>query len=146
MSILKSLPAVKNDQTKRLGRGYGSGKGGHTSSRGQKGHNSRTGGGVPLWFEGGQLPIIRRLPWQRGKGRLVSLDKSQEVQLRTIVSRKLTMVDIDSLKAAGLIDNQAQGAKVIGPMKLEEAYTLRGVAVTAGVRQAIEAAGGKVEA
>ena len=146
MNILKSLPAVRLDKPKRVGRGYGSGQGGHTSTRGQKGHNSRTGGGVPLWFEGGQLPIIRRLPWQRGKGRLESLTNVHEVQLRTLVARKLMVVDMDSLKAAGLIDRQARAAKVIGPMPLEQAFTLRGVAVTAGVRQSIEAAGGKVEA
>jgi large subunit ribosomal protein L15 len=67
MSILSSLTKITTRSKKRLGRGYGSGKGGHTSSRGQKGQKSRVGSKVPLWFEGGALPLSKRIPMWRVK-------------------------------------------------------------------------------
>src|SRR3989344_706766 len=68
---IHELPAVVQRGKKRVGRGYGSGKGGHTVGRGAKGNKAR--GKIPLWFEGGQLPLIRRLPFQRGKGKFSPL-------------------------------------------------------------------------
>jgi len=68
---LSNLPKITSKSKKRVGRGYGSGKGGHTSGRGQKGQKSRSK--VPIWFEGGQLPLIRRTPFIKGKGRFKSI-------------------------------------------------------------------------
>lgn len=144
MSVLSKLPAVKKNTAKRIGRGYGSGVGGHTSTRGGKGHTARTGGSTPLWFEGGQLPLIRRLPWWRGKSRFQSLRVVQEVQLREVMTKGLTTVTPETLVKAGMAQLDAGEIRLIGAQKIEVALTVQGVAVSGPVRQAIEAAGGSV--
>lgn len=140
-----NLPPVKTEKTKRIGRGYGSGKGGHTVGRGTKGHGARTGADKHLWFEGGQLPSVRRYPWQRGKSRLQSLSKVQSVTLMNIVGRGLTEVNPLSLFQAGLIDDAALPVKLIGMAEVKNAITVTDVRVSAGVRERITAAGGSVQ-
>jgi len=146
MSLLHQLQAIKNDGQRRVGRGYGSKRGGHTSSRGQKGQLSRNGGKRPLWFEGGQLPLVRRLPWQRGKGRLKPLHNRQEVQLVDLVKHQLSTVTPVSLFEAGLVDNTHDSIRLVGATKLETAIKVEGVETSQPVRKAIEKAGGSVEA
>lgn len=144
MSMLSKLPVVKKNASKRLGRGYGSGVGGHTSSRGTKGHKARTGGKTPLWFEGGQLPLIRRLPWWRGKSRFQSLKKVQEVQLKSVVEKKLTTVTPESLAEVGLFRPAYGKPRLVGTMELTQPISVERVEVTNTVKQAIEKVGGSV--
>lgn len=144
MSLLKRLPAIVKSKAKRIGRGYGSGQGGHTSTRGGKGHTAREGGETPLWFEGGQLPLIKRLPMQRGKGRLVSLKTRQEVQLRDIVAAGLTEVSPLTLAQAGLTRLGKGIPRVIGKTDVTTAISFTEVEVSGPVKQAVEAAGGSV--
>lgn len=146
MSLLHQLQAIKNSGQRRVGRGYGSKRGGHTSSRGQKGQLSRNGGKRPLWFEGGQLPLMKRLPWQRGKGRLKSLQNRQEVQLVDVVKNKLSTVTPQTLLEAGLVVNSQDRIRLIGATKLETAIKVENVETSQPVRQAIEKAGGSVQA
>ena len=113
MSILSKLFTTTTRAMKRRGRGIGSGKGGHTSGRGQKGQKSRQGANVPLWFEGGQLPLIKRLPMLRGKGLLKSQNKSVEVTLSELDRLDMAEVSLDSLKLARVIDKRAKSAKII---------------------------------
>jgi large subunit ribosomal protein L15 len=128
---------------KRLGRGIGSGKG-KTSGKGHKGQKARAGGYHKVGFEGGQMPLQRRIPKSgfRSRKKLVS----EEIRLSDINSADIDIIDIVSLKSAGLIRNNTKFAKIISAGKLERKVSVRGVAVTAGARSAIEAAGGKIEA
>ncbi len=144
MSILSKLPAVHKRVSKRLGRGYGSGVGGHTSTRGTKGNKARTGGKIPLWFEGGQLPLIRRLPWWRGKGRFKSLHQIQEVQLQAVVTKKLSTVTPAVLQKAGLTRASYGTPRLVGAIELASPIKVEGVEVTKTVQQAIIKAGGSV--
>lgn len=144
MSLMNLLVKVQQPSAKRVGRGIGSGQGGHTSGRGSKGHRAREGKAIPLWFEGGQLPLVKRLPWWRGKGRLKSLNTYQEVQLSAIIKSGLTEVTPDSLLQAKLIRSAAVSVRVIGAVAVESALKVNGVAVTGPVAQAITKAGGEV--
>ncbi len=144
MSLLNRLPKVVKNQAKRIGRGYGSGVGGHTSTRGGKGHTAREGGKTPLWFEGGQLPLVKRLPMQRGKGRLVSLKTRQEVQLNDVVAAGITDVNPITLSEAGLIRVGKGMPRIIGTAEVKKKLTLTGVETSNKVQAAIEAAGGSV--
>jgi large subunit ribosomal protein L15 len=127
---------------KRVGRGIGSGHG-KTSGRGHKGQKARAGGFHKVGFEGGQMPIHRRLP-KRGFNSL-SRDTSAEVRLSDLNRLQESELDFAKLKELGVIPRIALKAKVILRGKLERAITLKGVGVTKGARAAIEAAGGKVE-
>ncbi len=143
--MLNTLPKITTNKQKRLGRGFGSGVGGHTVGRGTKGHRARTGKSTPLWFEGGQLPLIRRLPFWRGKFRFKSLATStQEVQVGKLELLAGKDVTPETLAVAGLIKNAHHPVKIIGTAKLTKVGNVRGVATTAGARSAIEAAGGKI--
>ncbi len=144
MSLLSRLPVIKKQAAKRVGRGYGSGLGGHTSGRGGKGHTARTGGKTPLWFEGGQLSFVRRFPWLRGKSRFDSLKVVQEVQLRNVVAKDLSEISRESLLAAGLIEDKKSEIRLIGALKLEKKLKVAGVSMSGPVRQSIEEAGGTV--
>lgn len=144
MSLLNKLPNIVKGQAKRIGRGYGSGVGGHYSTRGGKGHTARNGGKTPLWFEGGQLPLIKRLPMQRGKGRLESLTYYQEVQLRDVVARKMTEVTPQTLLDAGLIRPGRGHVRLIGKVEVTSKLTVSEVQMSNPVREAIETAGGTV--
>jgi large subunit ribosomal protein L15 len=127
---------------RRVGRGIGSGLG-KTAGRGHKGQKSRTGGFHKIGFEGGQMPVQRRLP-KRG---FVSLKKkdSAEVRLSDLDKLDIEAIDIMALKQAKIVPSDALGAKVILSGALKRKVTLKGLGVTKGARAAIEAAGGTIE-
>jgi large subunit ribosomal protein L15 len=126
---------------KRVGRGIGSGLG-KTAGRGHKGQKSRSGGFHKVGFEGGQMPLQRRLP-KRG---FVSMTAGDCAEIRLGDLEKVEAVEIDLLvlRAARLLPQQALTAKVILAGSISRAVTLKGVGVTKGARAAIEAAGGSV--
>lgn len=144
MSLLNKIISSTTKSKKRLGRGYGSGKGGHNSSRGQKGQKSRQGANIPLWFEGGQLPLIKRLPMLRGKGRLNVVRPTAEVTLSEIENMKADTITLDTLKLEKIIDKRFKKAKIIASGKLNRKVTIEGLKVTDTAAKAIEAAGGSV--
>jgi len=127
--------------SKRPGRGIGSGLG-KTGGRGHKGQKSRAGGFHKVGFEGGQMPLARRLP-KRG---FVSLDRAfkAEVRLDDINSLPVDTIDLLILKQSGLVPHLTRSAKVILAGEIGKAVKLVGVAVTKGARTAIEAAGGSI--
>ncbi|MFA5626962.1 MAG: 50S ribosomal protein L15 [Thiohalomonadaceae bacterium] len=127
---------------KRLGRGIGSGLG-KTSGRGHKGQKARSGGFHKVGFEGGQMPLQRRLP-KIGFRSLTAADKA-EVRLHELAKVDGDVADLLSLKAADIIGQSIKRVKVIASGTLSRAVTVKGLAVTKGARAAIEAAGGKVE-
>ena len=127
---------------RRVGRGIGSGLG-KTAGRGHKGQKSRAGGFHKVGFEGGQMPLQRRLP-KRGFKSLTARFNA-EVRLSELNLLPVDEIDLLSLKQAGLFHAQALVAKVVLSGKIERAVKLRGIAATAGARAAIEAAGGSIE-
>ena len=144
--LLSNLPPLTARSKKRLGRGYGSGKGGHTTNRGQKGQKSRSK--IPLWFEGGQLPLIRRTPFLRGKGRFQSL-KAQPltINLDQLNNFKAgakvnpdSVVKILKIKSSKVAKH---GLKVVATGKLDKALKVE-LLTSAGAAKAIEKAGGQV--
>ena len=128
--------------SKRLGRGIGSGLG-KTGGRGHKGQNSRSGGGVRRGFEGGQMPLYRRLPKFGFTSRKAMI--TAEVRLSEIALVEGDVIDLNTLKAANVVGPQIEFAKVMLSGEINRAVTLRGLRVTKGARAAIEAAGGKIE-
>ena len=142
LNTLKPAKGARKDRT-RVGRGIGSGLG-KTAGRGHKGQYARTGKGkVKPGFEGGQMPLQRRLPkvgFRSKKAHEVS-----EVLLYKLDGVKAETIDFDALKAAGLIETRAERAKIVKKGDITRAVKLKGVAVTAGAKAAIEAAGGSVE-
>ena len=136
-------PARGSTQSrKRVGRGPGSGLG-KTSGKGNKGHKARTGGGTNPGFEGGQMPIYRRLP-KRGFTNPFRV-ANQAVNLAELSGLESGDVTPETLLAAGLISHADQPAKILGTGEAERAYTVRGVATSASARAKIEAAGGTIE-
>ena len=143
MRLNSIKPGVGAKHSKRrVGRGIGSGIG-KTAGRGHKGQKSRTGGFHKVGFEGGQMPLQRRLP-KRG---FVSLTRKSVAEVRLSALSKLSgdIIDILILKQAGVIPGSALTAKVILSGTIGRAVKLQGIAVTKGVKAAIEAAGGSVE-
>lgn len=128
---------------KRRGRGIGSGLG-KTSGRGHKGQSARAGGFHRIGFEGGQMPIQRRLP-KRGFKSAMRGDTAS-VRLGSLAKIKAEAVDLQALKAANLVPREALRARVYLSGTLTQAVTLRGVAVTKGAAEAITKAGGRIEA
>jgi large subunit ribosomal protein L15 len=127
---------------RRVGRGIGSGLG-KTAGRGHKGQKSRSGGFHKSGFEGGQMPLQRRLPkvgFQSAANR-----HFREVRLYQLDGAGLDVVDLDALKQAGVVPGSTRKVKIINTGKIERAITVRGLATTRGAAAAIEAAGGKVE-
>jgi large subunit ribosomal protein L15 len=135
--------AGANRARKRVGRGIGSGHG-KTAGRGHKGQKARAGGFHKVGFEGGQMPLQRRLP-KRG---FVSVKRELTVQVRLAALDRVQgeVLDLAALKAAGLVPAWAVAAKVFLAGKVTRPLKLSGVRVTQGARTAIEAAGGSVEA
>jgi len=136
-------PAVGSKQERvRVGRGMGSGLG-KTCGRGHKGAKARSGYSCKSGFEGGQLPLQRRLP----KFGFTSLhaNENAEIQLRDLNKVKATRIDLAELEKTNLIGNNIKRAKIILAGNIDKAITLVGIKVTAGARKAIEAAGGKIE-
>lgn len=143
MRLNQIKPATGSKHAKkRVGRGIGSGLG-KTAGRGHKGQKARSGGFHKVGFEGGQMPMHRRLP-KRG---FVSLTSGDTVEVRLSALQGLPVEDIDILvlKQAGVIPNSALGAKVILAGEIKRKVNLRGVLVTKGARAAIEKAGGSIE-
>lgn len=126
---------------KRVGRGIGSGLG-KTCGRGHKGQSSRSGGFHKVGFEGGQMPLQRRLP-KRGFVSLTRYDTA-EVMLYALEKLGADTVDMLTLKAAGLVPSRALTAKIVLSGSINKAITVTGLGVTKGARAAIEAAGGKI--
>ena len=142
MRLNTMKPAAGSKKARRrVGRGIGSGLG-KTAGRGHKGQKSRSGGFHKVGFEGGQMPLQRRLP-KRG---FVSRTRGDTAQVRLADLARMPVADIDllALKAAGLVPSLAKTAKVIKTGKLDKAVRLTGVAATQGAKVAIEAAGGSV--
>jgi large subunit ribosomal protein L15 len=127
---------------KRVGRGTAAG-GGKTAGRGGKGQTARAGGFHKVGFEGGQMPLQRRLP--KIGFRSLHVNRRAEVRLHELAKAGTDTVDLAALKAAGLVSKRAERAKVIVSGSLDKAVKVVGLEVTAGARKAIEAAGGSVE-
>ena len=125
-----------------MGRGAGSGWG-KTSTRGQKGQKSRSGGSVKPWFEGGQLPLQMRIPKFGFRSRIGAV--TAEVRLGELAKVDGEMVDLDALKAANLVRRDVKRARVMLAGSIDKAVTVKGLHVTRGARAAIEAAGGQIE-
>jgi large subunit ribosomal protein L15 len=126
---------------RRVGRGIGSGLG-KTGGRGHKGQKSRSGGFHKIGFEGGQMPLQRRLPKRGFVSR--SRGDTAEVRLSDLARLPVGEIDLLALKAAGVVSGLAKTAKVIKAGKLDKAVKLTGIGVTKGAKAAIEAAGGSV--
>jgi large subunit ribosomal protein L15 len=144
LNTLKSAPGARKPR-RRVGRGIGSGLG-KTAGRGHKGQKSRAGGYHKVGFEGGQMPLQRRLPKRGFKSQ--SARFNAEVSLaaleRLVNSTNAADVDLLTLKQAGLIGEMIRNVKVIKSGELKKAVKLNGIAATAGAKAAIEAAGGSV--
>jgi large subunit ribosomal protein L15 len=141
LNDIQPAEGSKRDR-KRVGRGIGSGSG-KTGGRGHKGQKSRSGGFHKVGFEGGQMPLQRRLPkiGFRSRGALTT----DEIRLGELNRVAGEIVDMASLRAASLIGKRIKRVKVIASGKIDRPVTLRGIGVTKGARAAIEAAGGKVD-
>jgi large subunit ribosomal protein L15 len=127
---------------KRLGRGHSAGQG-KTSGRGQKGQKSRSGGFHKVGFEGGQMPLQRRLPKVGFRSRMAKY--SAELRLHELELPEVDVVDMDALKKANLVPAFTTKVKVIKSGEIKKAVKLKGLAVTKGAREAIEKAGGSIE-
>jgi large subunit ribosomal protein L15 len=140
LNTLKPAPGSKKPRL-RVGRGIGSGMG-KTAGRGHKGQKARSGGYHKVGFEGGQMPLQRRLP-KRGFTSM-SRDAIAEVRLSDLQKMKAEKIDLATLKAEGVVHRRAAGAKVILSGELSRKLAVSGVGVTKGAKSAIEAAGGSV--
>jgi len=129
-------------EAKRAGRGMGSGLG-KTAGRGHKGAKSRSGAGRKAGFEGGQMPLQRRLPKFGFASRKAVFN--DEVRLDTLARMNADVVSLASLKEAGLVHSRARRVKVIASGAIDRAVTLQGLVATKGARAAIEAAGGTIK-
>jgi large subunit ribosomal protein L15 len=143
MRLNEIKPASGSRQArKRVGRGVGSGTG-KTAGRGHKGQRARAGGYHKVGFEGGQMPLSRRLP-KRGFTSLTRNDTA-EVRLSELNKVQGDEVNLAALKQAGVVANKTSAAKIFLSGKIEKKVKVRGVGVTKGARAAIEAAGGSIE-
>jgi len=141
LNTLKPGPGSRSSR-KRVGRGMGSGLG-KTCGRGHKGQKSRSGGKVQSGFEGGQMPLQKRLP----KVGFTSRTKKfkAEVRLNELDKVQTDLIDLVALKQSGVLPDYIKQAKVILSGSITKKITLQGIAVTPGAKAAIESAGGKVE-
>jgi len=143
MELNKIKPATGAKRSKkRVGRGIGCGTG-KTAGRGHKGQKARAGGFHKVGFEGGQMPLHRRLP-KRGFHSL-SAGETAEVRLDTLHKLKIDTIDLAALKQAGVVPKMAVRAKVILAGELKRKIALKGVLASKGAREAIERAGGSVD-
>jgi len=141
LNTLSPAPGSTTNK-KRVGRGIGSGTG-KTAGRGHKGLKARSGGSVKPGFEGGQMPLQKRLPKFGFTSRVGRV--SAEIRLAELNKVEADVIDIDALQNADLIGRNVKRAKVFLSGELKKAVTLKGLAVTKGAKAAIEAAGGKIE-
>jgi large subunit ribosomal protein L15 len=143
LTLSNLRPAKGSTQSrKRIGRGPGSGIG-KTSGKGHKGHKARTGGSTNPGFEGGQMPMYRRLP-KRGFTNPFRVE-AQAVNLWQLQRLQGTDVNPETLAVASLVGDSDRPVKLLGTGDVDRAYTVRGVAMSAAARAKIEAAGGKIE-
>lgn len=142
---LNELKPAEGSKTKafRRGRGHGSGNG-KTAGRGHKGQNSRSGGGVRPGFEGGQMPLYRRIP-KRGF-KCINTKEIVAINLTHLnVFEEGTVVDINALKSKGLVSNPRDGVKILGVGELTKKLTVQVNQYSQSAKEKIEAAGGKAE-
>ena len=142
LNDLKPAPGSKSPR-KRVGRGIGSGLG-KTCGRGHKGQRSRSGGFHKVGFEGGQMPLHRRLPKIGFASRLAA--ETTEIRLHELTKVGADKIDIKALKEANIVGKHIERVKIIASGTLQTAVTICGLGVTKGARAAIESAGGKIEA
>jgi large subunit ribosomal protein L15 len=140
MNTIQPAAGAKHAK-RRVGRGIGSGLG-KTAGRGHKGQKSRSGGFHKVGFEGGQMPLQRRLPKRGFKSLTARL--TAQINLADLEKLPLEEIDLAVLRQAGLVDDLQRAAKVIKSGSLTRKLVLRGIAATAGARAAIEAAGGSI--
>jgi large subunit ribosomal protein L15 len=141
LNTLSPAPGARKN-SKRVGRGIGSGVG-KTAGRGHKGQKSRSGGSVRPGFEGGQMPLQKRLPKYGFTSRIART--TAQVRLSELNAVEGDVVDLAALKAADLVKDNVTRARVFLSGELSKALTVKGLAVTKGAREAIEKAGGKIE-
>ena len=141
LNTLQPAPGSKKN-AKRVGRGIGSGTG-KTCGRGHKGQKSRSGGFTKVGFEGGQMPLQRRLPKVGFSSR--SAQRNAEVRLGELAIVDADIIDLAALIKANVVPARTLKAKVIASGEISKAVQLKGIKVTPGARTAIEAAGGKIE-
>jgi len=141
LNSLSPAPGSRKD-AKRVGRGIGSGDG-KTAGRGHKGQKARSGGSVRPGFEGGQMPLQKRLPKYGFTSRIART--TAQVRLGELGAVEAEVVDLAALKAADLVNDNVTRARVFLSGELGKAVTVKGLTVTKGAREAIEKAGGKVE-
>src|SRR5210317_400899 len=141
LNTLSPAPGARKD-AKRVGRGIGSGTG-KTAGRGHKGQKSRSGGSVRPGFEGGQMPLQKRLPKYGFSSRIART--TAQIRISELNAIAAEVVDLEALKAADLVKDNVTRARVFLSGELDKAVTVKGLAVTKGAREAIEKAGGKVE-
>ena len=142
LNELKATEGARSTK-KRIGRGLGSGNG-KTSGKGQKGQNSRSGGGVAIGFEGGQTPFFKRMP-KRG---FTNFTRKEYAIVNVEDLNKFddgVTVDFAAVKAAGLVKKELDGLKVLGTGKLEKKLTVKAAKFSASAKKAIEEAGGTAE-
>jgi large subunit ribosomal protein L15 len=142
LNTLKPAPGSRRARL-RVGRGASAGQG-KTCGRGTKGQRARKGGYHKVGFEGGQMPLQRRMPKVGFRSRLKRL--RAEVRLHELAKVDAAVVDLEALLKSGVVPEGTERAKVVLSGEIKKAVTLKGVAATKGARAAIEAAGGKVEA
>lgn len=141
LNTLKPAPGSRVAR-KRVGRGPGSGLG-KTSGRGQKGQKARSGGFHKVGFEGGQMPLQRRLPKVGFRSRKAR--EWDEIRLHELAKVEGEVVDLAALRKAGLISSVVKRVKIIARGEIDRPVVIKGLAVTRGARAAIEAAGGRIE-
>lgn len=141
LNSLKPVPGSRKDRI-RVGRGLSAGQG-KTAGRGHKGQHARSGGYTKVGFEGGQMPLQRRVPKSGFRSRKSRV--TAEVRLSELKYVAGDTVDLATLKAADVVPAQTRNAKIIASGSVDKAVTIRGVGVTKGAREAIEKAGGSVQ-
>jgi large subunit ribosomal protein L15 len=141
LNTLSPAPGARKN-SKRVGRGIGSGNG-KTAGRGHKGQKSRSGGSVRPGFEGGQMPLQKRLPKYGFTSRIART--TAQIRVGELNAVEAEVIDLEALKAADLVKQDVTRARVFLSGELSKAVTVKGLAVTKGAREAIEKAGGKIE-
>ena len=141
LNTISPAEGSKKDR-KRVGRGIGSGHG-KTAGRGHKGQKARSGGYHKVGFEGGQMPLQRRLPKRGFSSRTARYNA--EIRLYQLEVMKADVIDMDLLKSESMVGHDTKKVKIINTGELTRTITVKGLAVTKGAQAAIEAAGGKVE-
>lgn len=141
---LQNIPTIEGatHPTKRLGRGEGSGHG-KTCGKGHKGQKARSGGGIPVGFEGGQMPLYRKLP-RRGFNNFNFRTTYQTVNVEDLDRVEGDLVNRETLVAAGLVRDNDEGVKVLGDGEVSKAFTVDVDKISGSAKAKIEAAGGKI--